>query len=327
MGGFGRGAAWLAAALGGLAIGCSDGVPEPETPGGATLAAGAEAEGAAPEIQRLRLEPAEPLPGDRVRAVVMARDPDGDRVELGYRWSVAGRPVSGDGAEITLPDLAKGDPIEVEVIASDGTWESEPVRAAVEVRNRRPLVVGVRLEPTPTVAPGDKVVALAVGEDEDEDEIEYEYQWRVNGRSVDAEGPSLDTASLAHGDEIQVRVTASDGDAESDPVESVVVRVGNASPEILSDPSGFREDGLFAYSVEARDPDGDRNLRYSLRQAPEGMQVDPILGEVSWRPTPEQTGRHTVEVVVQDREGASTVQRFELDVAVAEEPKPAAPAP
>jgi len=265
-----------------------------------------------------------------MRAIATARDPDGDRVSLRYRWTAAGRSLTGDGPEIQLGDLEKGDVVEVEVTASDGTWESEAVSAWVEVRNRRPVLVGVRLEPAPTLAPGEKLVAVAVGRDEDGDDLEYEYRWRVNGRPVDVDGPSFDTKGLGQGDEIQVRVTANDGESDSDPVESIVVSVGNASPEILSDPTGFREDGLFVYTVEARDPDGDRNLRYSLRKAPEGMRVDAVLGEVTWRPTAEQAGRHTVELVVEDRDGASTMQRFELEVALADEesqPKPAAPAP
>jgi hypothetical protein len=248
-------------------------------------------------------------------------------VELAYRWSVAGRRMAEDGSEIQLGDVAKGDLVEVEVIASDGGWESEPAWASAEVRNRRPVVVGVRLDPSPSVSPGQKLTAVAVGSDEDGDDVEFAYDWRVNGRSVDAGGPSLDTGALDRGDEIQVRVTANDGESDSDPVESVVVQVGNSSPDIVSDPTGFREDGLFVYQVEARDPDGDRNLRFSLREAPEGMRVDPVLGEVTWQPTPEQAGRHTVEVVVEDRDGASTLQRFDLDVAVAEEETPAAPAP
>jgi hypothetical protein len=319
---------WPAALLAGLAIACSGDPGEPEveeTLLDARDTTAAPGENQPPAIRRLHLEPGEPVRGDTVRAVVTARDPDGDRVELAYRWRVAGERMPESGPEIRLGEVDKGDEVEVEVVASDGTWEGEPARASAEVRNRRPVVVGVRLDPAPNVAPGQKLTAVAVGDDEDGDEVEFRYAWRVNGRSVDADGPALDTAGLDRGDEIQVRVTAHDGEAESDPVESVRVQVGNSSPDILSDPTGLREDGAFVYQVEARDPDGDRNLRFSLRQAPEGMRVDPVLGEVTWHPTAKQAGRHTVEVVVEDRHGASALQRFDLDVAIAGE-APAAPA-
>ncbi|MDX1385734.1 MAG: hypothetical protein R3190_18930, partial [Thermoanaerobaculia bacterium] len=207
-----RSAGWLAAGLMGLALGCSDGAPELETDAvEGVLVSGASPEGSPPRIERLRLEPGEPLGGDRLRAVVTARDPDGDRVELGFRWTVDGEPLAADGSEITLGELEKGTEIEVEVTASDGTWESEPAVAYAEIRNQRPLMLGVRLDPAPTLSPGEKLVAVGLGRDEDGDELEYEYRWRVNGRPVDVEGPSFDTGSLDRGDEIQVRVRANDG--------------------------------------------------------------------------------------------------------------------
>jgi hypothetical protein len=319
---------WLVAGLAGLGIACGDEGTQPEPRLEAAEPIEVSHGDQPPEIHYLRLEPAEPLAGDRVRAVVTARDPDGDRVEIRYRWHVAGEPMAEEGSEIVLGEVSKGDWVEVEVVATDGDWESEPEHASAEVRNQRPEMVGVRLEPAPSVAPGEKVVATAVAQDDDGDPIEYRYEWRVNGRSVDEDGSSLDTASLAQGDEIQLHVTANDGESNSDPVESIVVQIGNASPEIVSDPTGFREDGVFAYAIEAGDPDGDRNLRYSLREAPNGMRVDSVLGEVSWRPTAEQAGKHTVEVVVTDSQGAWTLQRFDLEVALAEAGEvPAAPAP
>jgi hypothetical protein len=308
---------WLAAGVASFGIACGGDSSELEQ----TLEepAPSEVSGAdqPPVIQHLRLEPAEPLAGDRVRAQVMARDPEGERVELVYRWSVAGELQAEDGSELQLGDVSRGDRIEVEVTATDGSWETQ-ASTSVEVRNRRPVMVGVRLDPSPSVARGQKLVAMAVGQDEDGDSIEYRYEWRVNGRPVEEGGPALDTAELKRGDEIQLHVRANDGESDSDPVESIVVQIANANPEILSDPTGFREDGVFAYTIEARDPDGDRNLRYSLPSAPEGMRVDSILGKVTWRPTPEQAGKHTVEVVVTDPQGAWTLQRFELDVALTE---------
>ena len=79
----------------------------------------------------------------------------------------------------------------------------------------------------------------------------------------------------------------------------------------------------FRYRLRARDPDADRNLRYRLASGPKGMQIDPMLGEVTWRPDPEQVGRHAVEVEVVDPHGAITAQEFYLTVNV----EPETPAP
>ena len=55
-------------------------------------------------------------------------------------------------------------------------------------------------------------------------------------------------------------------------------------------------------------------LRYRLVSGPAGMSVDPVRGEVVWRPRPEQLGQHQVQVAVRDSEGGSTVQVFHVTV-------------
>jgi hypothetical protein len=85
-------------------------------------------------------------------------------------------------------------------------------------------------------------------------------------------------------------------------------------------------DGEFRYEVEARDPDGDRPLRYALRSGPDGMLVDSVLGAVSWKPKPDQTGVHPIEVAVSDPMGATSVQHFEITVKWNEEEPPPPPA-
>ena len=93
-------------------------------------------------------------------------------------------------------------------------------------------------------------------------------------------------------------------------------------------------DGVYHYGVEASDPDGDRNLRFRLAKAPEGAQVDPLLGEITWKPSLSQAGVHPIEVVVSDGRGGEAKQTFEVTVravvqksdATATTP-PASPAP
>ena len=79
------------------ALGC--GPEDPRAEGTVPLTAeGASGENRPPSIDELRIEPAQPLAGDRVRAVVVVRDPDGDPVEIGYRWLIDGDP----GGEIRV---------------------------------------------------------------------------------------------------------------------------------------------------------------------------------------------------------------------------------
>jgi len=308
-------------------VGCGGSeVPPQETVNAADLGTSppsdvrAPGENRAPTIEALRLEPEEPVSGDLLRAVVAVNEPDRDPVRLGFLWSVGGREVPGNGAELRLADVARGTLIEVVVTASDGEAESESSRAAVTVRNRRPVLTGLVLDPAAEPPRGRPVVAKPEARDPDGDALEFRYVWSVNGRRVEEWKPSLETDQLRKGDRIQVRVWASDGEHESDPIFSHAVTVANAPPEIVSAPSGLGEDGVFRYAVKAQDPDGDRSLRYYVEQGPSGMTVNPVMGEVLWRPTADDAGLHPVKIVVKDSEGLSVFQTFDITIR-AEEPE------
>jgi len=270
-----------------------------------------------PVIQYLRLEPTEPVAGDAIYASVKARDPDGDNVEIRYDWEVGGVPVSETGPTITLGPVPKGTQIEVTATASDGLHTSEPARGSVEVRNQRPRLTEVHIEPWDKVALGETLVVRADGIDPDGDALRFDFAWEVNGEPVDESGTSFATASLTAGDWVQARVTANDGASDSDRIATARVRVVGANPEIVSAPSGFASDGVYRYRVEVVHPDGDRSLRFELRTAPEGMKVDAISGEITWTPRADQVGEHPVEVAVRDSKDAVTVQSFSLNVGAA----------
>jgi hypothetical protein len=278
-----------------------------------------------PVIESIRLEPKYPARGDRIRAVVRTRDPEGDSLEIGYVWKVGGEKRRSDGAEIQLSDVRKGSSIEVWATASDGLAESEPARMATIVLNRKPVIRGLRIEPERAVAPGEPVSVTVDAEDPDGDELHFRYRWTVNDRRVPNQLSFLPTGDLSDGDVIQVEAIASDGASETQSLRSAAVRVAraNAPPAIVSQPSQDQQGDEFRYTVEAWDPDGDGGLRYSLRRAPAGMTIDSMLGEISWRPEPEQTGLHPVEVVVEDSKGAFSVQRFQLTIGERPEAPPA----
>ena len=282
------------------------------------------AQNAVPVIEHLRLEPREPLPGGTVRASTRVRDPDRDPVELRHDWTIDGEPTAESGPELDLAWAGKGSVVEVVVVASDALGESEPQRDEVVVGNRRPSLAQARIEPWGDVGAGAVLHISASASDPDGDRIEYSYEWSVDGEPVAATGASFSTASLAPGAVIRARVTASDGEDESDSIDTAIVRIANAHPTITSEPAGIAPDGFFRYRVEASDPEGG-SVRFSLRRAPPGMQIDPLGGEISWRPGRHQVGRHGVEVAVADGSGATTIQSFEITVGGS--PAPAARSP
>lgn len=308
------GGAWL--------IGC--GGESAQAPTGASMAAApgsatarkASATNAAPQVTSVSLQPNEPQPGTVVQATARATDPDGDSVHIRYEWRVAGGRVAGgsDGA-LLVPELRKGENLVVDAIASDGRAESEAMSAQVRVGNRPPAVTGIRFEPTDGVKPGETVIAVADGTDPDGDPIDFQYEWRVGDEVQRETRERFDTSELKRDDRLSVRVVATDGDDESQPVESRFLALGNSAPNIVSlPPPSMSADGRFVYGVEAKDPDGDRNLRYRLGTAPEGAKVDPLLGEITWKPNVQQQGKHAIEVIVSDGHGGETSQAFEIVV-------------
>ena len=318
-----RAGLWTGLALAGAVWlgGCSDEQPAPTgssmaaAPGSAKATA-APRDDAAPRVTGVSLWPSRPQPGTRVEARANASDPDGDPVRLRYAWFANGTRIAGAvESAIVVPDLRKGTELSVSVVASDGRADSDPVSAEVQVGNRPPHITGIRFEPAENVRPGETVVAIVDGEDPDGDPIDYRYEWRSGEQVHPGSGARFDTKGLKRGDPLTVRVTASDGDDDSPVVEGPNLVMGNTAPSITSQPpAGMGPDGVYRYAVEVTDPDGDRNLHFKLSKAPQGMSIDPLLGEISWKPTFAQTGTHPIEVIVSDGKGGETSQRFEVSV-------------
>jgi hypothetical protein len=283
---------------------------------------------APPRVRSVRFDPSRPKPGETVRAVVDAVDAEGDPVRIRHTWEIDGVRLPQRGAAIELGDVAKGSRITLSVVASDGRSDSEPAQASTRVENRPPRIESVALSPDGPVPSGAEVTAVVKATDPDGDPLHLRYEWRVDGRQTGAHGPTFETRGLQRGQSLQVRVVASDGDDEGEAVLSPPSQIANRPPEIVSAPGGLGPDGVFRYAVEARDPDGDRNLRFALDEAPPGMEIDPVLGQIVWTPGPEHRGNHVVQISVTDPQGGKGWQRFDLTVTARESDAqpPAAPA-
>jgi hypothetical protein len=323
---------WMAPMLA-VALACGSAEETPR-PSGTAMAAPPPVEeneeNAAPVVESIALNPPTPLPGTSILANVEVYDPDGDAYRVTFDWKVNGElAASGRQPRFVAQDVRKDDRIEVTVVATDGRLESEPISARARVGNRPPLLQGVLLEPQGTVRSGDELLASPEANDPDEDPLSFEYLWLVNGSETNQRGRTFSTRGLDRGDKVKVRVLASDGTDTSRAAESPEITIGNSPPLIEKIPTLQSESGFFRYAFQAKDPDGDRNLRFRLREAPEGMRIDPILGVVTWRPKPSQAGVHQVDVLVEDSQGDGSALRFEVTVTATpgdsgEPPPPAA---
>jgi hypothetical protein len=104
------------------------------------------------------------------------------------------------------------------------------------------------------------VRAVVDASDPDDDPVELDYAWRFAGKTLRSDGPSVEMPTGARGARLEVRVTASDGKAQSASVQASA-QIANAKPrlvEVMLDPADevARGDAVSA-SARAGDPDGD----------------------------------------------------------------------
>jgi hypothetical protein len=307
----------VATVLPALLLACGDAAEAPEP----LAAASASRANASPRVESVTLDPAEPVPGGSVRAVVEVTDPDGDPVKVTYEWELNGEPVGGGMPKLVLHGAARGDRIDVSVLASDGRDESELDTASAYLGNSPPEIMRLQIGPSLEISAGTTVAVEPVASDPDGDELSFRYVWRVDGEVVDGAGEAeLDTSELERGAAVVVEVFAHDGEGEGLPLASPEIRVVNAPPRVTSRPGPATAGAGFRYRVEATDPDGDAPLGFELEEAPRGMQIG-AGGEITWRPTADQAGLHRVRVVVDDRNGGRSSHAFDVQVG---EPAPAA---
>ena len=111
-----------------------------------------------------------------------------------------------------------------------------------------------------------------------------------------------------------IRVTDLAGATDEQNHILTVTQPDNWPPEFTSTPATQ----VFAladyyYQAQATDVDGDEVV-YLLSNAPAGMHIDGVTGEIFWAPTLGQRGSHNVQVTALDVNGATTHQYYIIDV-------------
>jgi hypothetical protein len=97
----------------------------------------------------------------------------------------------------------------------------------------------------------------------------------------------------------------------------VIVNAVNDAPKITSRPiDTTRVWARYTYEVEAKDPDPQEKLVYSLVARPDRMTIDPATGLIEWRPTSAEAGTYDVQIKVADSNSvpATDTQSFTLTV-------------
>jgi hypothetical protein len=150
-----------------------------------------------PAVADVRLEPQAPVSGSPVRAVVSARDPDGDPLTIKFRWYVDNVVVPGDGETLSLTGVKKGSWVHAAATPNDGfadgVWKFS---SRHQVVNAPPVVKST----APTTVPPSRVLThTVVAEDPDGDPLTYTLvkgpegmalsgstlTWKVSDRDLD----------------------------------------------------------------------------------------------------------------------------------------------
>jgi RHS repeat-associated protein len=211
------------------------------------------------------------------------------------------------------------------VQADDGRGGRDTQSYAVVVTQGAANVAPTITSPAPTVA----TVGLPFGHqvtatDPDGDLLSYYLTQSPSGMSIDRTTGRITwtpTAAQIGAHPVSIRVLDGRGGSATQSFNMTVsADTGNRAPRFTSSPSLTVPLGdPYAYASVATDPDFDL-LRYDLVVRPDGMAVDASTGRVTWRPTSEQIGEHTVILRVVDGRGGIDLQSFTVTVTVANTP-------
>ncbi len=253
-----------------------------------------------------------------------AQDADGDPIRYALAAGEPDMQLTPDTARLTWtpgPEDVSGPQVDAKhivIVATDARGASTSqeyfLRVVEESANHRPLITS---RPRLTTGLGATYYYQVEALDPDGDPLMFSLVNGPAGMTMNADGlvrwiPSSGQLGLH-----QFTVEVSDGrdgfEGQIVPL-TVVSQHDNLAPLIVSTPPMTATVGnLYAYNLEAADPEGDA-LLWNLDFGPTGMSLDATLGTLRWQPTINQLGMTDVVVTVTDAYGGRGTQRFTLNV-------------
>ncbi|NOZ70281.1 MAG: hypothetical protein GXP46_13830 [Deferribacteres bacterium] len=216
---------------------------------------------------------------------------------------------SAKGTRFTSDELRKGDIVRAVVVKGKKELPSNEII----IKNTPPVTLRAELSPAMPRANSTIIVDIKTS-DIDGDNITFKYKWTVNGKFA-GEEEFLD-GDLKRGDIITVEVTPFDGEDYGKTIR-LNTKVFNSVP-VFSARKPYLEGNTYKYQITATDPDGDE-LTYALKEAPEGMSIDPATGMITWNVTSKDEGVYDVKVSISDNNGGEIIVPFSTRISFAGE--------
>ncbi|MEC4686512.1 MAG: Ig domain-containing protein [Nitrospirota bacterium] len=233
--------------------------------------------------------------------------------DLSYQWFVNNTEITGaNGLVLKYSGLRKHDEVRVRVSTKDlGECLSDPLVIA----NIQPKIQSAALLPSPPRKGNDLHVKIKTF-DGDGDNVTVDYEWFINGEIIPQQAlddPGILNGNLIkRGDRVSVKITPSDGETRG---RAIILesRVANSAPVVSDELETEFNGSVYSAKIKAFDPDGD-TLTYTLKQAPEGMTIDPETGVITWLVTPDDEGEHDITVSVKDGHGGEIILPFSTTI-------------
>ena len=248
-----------------------------------------------------------------------ATDPDNDSITYVLLLSPAGMAINNLTGLVTwTPTSHQTGYVDVVLGARDrnGT-ATQMFTILVQNVNDAPSINSV---PITSTEQGTLYEYLAEAVDPDNDELTYSLAKAPSGMLLDA--PSGYIVWMPGNDHVgnnSVTVVVSDRNATANQSFTISVENVNDAPNITSSPPRSASvKSLYAYDVNATDPDGD-TIIYSLLEAPEGMLINSQSGLIIWTPDKGRKGSNVSVVVQANDSELATAQSFAVTVAKGKE--------
>ena len=216
----------------------------------------------------LHILPADPFTADDLTCIIFqgSADPEGEPISYAFQWFRDSAPTLNISDTVEAAETAALDEWTCQVMASDGTLNSNAVTASVVIQNSPPEVQGAVLSPSPAFENSVLTCAGVLFDDADGDPEDYVIQWTVAGVPIPHTGLTLDGVWFDRDEPVFCELTPTDGIDTGPSVVSDTITISNSPPtppvvEVDPAPAATQDQGLACLiDSEAADLDGDSIL-------------------------------------------------------------------